>query len=160
MRLAEKTRCWDKITGVTWVLWLSSELSRSLSSPQITPQFPVGGLLFLSAVAHGRLLSVRLPMPPHGVIHSTILRLSRKPLPPSCSHSSPSACPRMQRLLETLLAFCYLQLSSSALQTQTIPGLFSISLVGHTVILLDLSCPTVSICSHSRDPPSDGFLEP
>lgn len=161
MQLAEKTRFWDKVTGVTWALCFSSELSRSLFSPQITPPLPVGGLLFLSAVAHGHLLSMRLPMPPHGVVHSATLQLSRKRLPPfSSPHTSPSACPRMRRLPETLLAFCYLKLSSSALPTPTIPGLFETSLEAHTVTLLDLSCPTVSVSSHSRDPPSDGFPEP
>lgn len=125
----ENSRFWDKVTGVTWALCFSSELSRSLFSPQITPLLPVGGLLFLSAVAHGHPLSMRLPMPPHGVVHSAILQLSRKLLPPfSSPHTSPSACPRMRRLPETLLAFCYLKLSSSALPTQTIPGLFATSL--------------------------------
>lgn len=92
MQLAEKTRCWDKVTGVIWALWFSSELSRSLFSPPL----PVGGLLFLSAVAHGHLLSMRLPMLPYGIVRSAILQLSRNLLPPfSGSHTSPSACRRM-----------------------------------------------------------------
>jgi hypothetical protein len=152
MQLTEKTPCWEKITGITWALWFASELSRSLFSPQTTPQLPVRGLLFLSDGAHASSLHEATDCHPPA-LEETSPSLLRLPHQPFClSWRAEAAGDTLGLLLFKTGLICSPNSDNNCLDCSWPHSWL-------TVTLLDLSCPTHCLCLLTpRDLPKWWFL--